>query len=149
MTDGGRARMVERSSSNGDFVTVAELNQMSRLKTLRDRLHASPQARVFGSHEPVRHRVGREGHVRRAKTAFVAQVAAQAAGIVSSTGLTGVVLAAPPRLIGALRRCLEPSTPIAGALAKDLTKTPDHALGAWLDDLTFAVPETGGWLRDE
>jgi hypothetical protein len=41
-------------------------------------------------------------------------------------------VAAPARLIGPLRRRVAAQVEVVGALEKDLTKTPDAALGKWL-----------------
>ena len=48
--------------------------------------------------------------------------------------LAGIVLAAPARLLGPLKARLDRRVPVLGAIRKDLTKAPDHELGAWLND---------------
>lgn len=132
LTDGGRARFVERSPATGDFVTIEEIDNTERLRRLRGELGGSPPAQNFASSGTRRTVVGRKDYVRPAKEAFMAEVAERAAALVRRQELGGVFVAAPTRLIGALRSRLEPHAVIAGELLKDLTKTPDHELHAWL-----------------
>ncbi|MDP1736510.1 MAG: host attachment protein [Caulobacter sp.] len=134
LTDGGRARFVEQSPDSGDFVTIETLDHTVRLRQLRGELRASPPARTFSSTSPRRSSVGREDYERAAKEAFMAEVADRASELFQSRGRKGVFLAAPSRLIGVLRERLGHRAAIAGTLGKDLTKAPDHELGAWLDE---------------
>lgn len=133
LTDGARARMVERSPQTGDFNTFSEVDGRDRLETLRTELRASAQGRSVQSGTPERHSVGREGSFRQAKEAFVEEMADRAAQICRERGFQAVFVAAPARLIGPLRRRLAPHAQIVGALEKDLTKAPDAKLGKWLD----------------
>lgn len=141
LTDGGRARLVERSSATGDFVTIATLDHTRRLRRLRHEVRASPAARIFGSFSSRRHGVGREDYYRPAKEAFMAEVAAQAAALVRRRKLEGVILAAPPRLLGALRKRLGRRILVADAVGKDLTKAPDHQLAAWFGEGAHFFPD--------
>jgi len=133
LADGGRARFVERSPSNGHFVTFEEIDRTQALAQLRTELRASPPARTHESASPRRSAVGRDDYVRPAKRAFMAEVAQRAVALVRERELSGVFLAAPPQLIGPLRAGLDGSVPLAGAIRKDLTKARDHELGAWLN----------------
>ena len=62
------------------------------------------------------------------------QFADAVAGLIKSgsgaDGFDDLVLAAPPRILAAIRKALDPETDarVIGALAKDLVKTPDHEL---------------------
>ena len=51
-----------------------------------------------------------------------------------------LALVAPPRILSAIRDRMSvgASAKLARTLAKDLTKAPDHELGAWLGALDFA-----------
>lgn len=137
ITDGGRARLVERRNDPPRYVTFEEIDGAARLKTLREELRASPPTRSFSSTTPARAAVGREDYVRPAKEAFIGEVADRAAEVCRLRGLEGVVIAAPARLIGPLRARLEGRARLAGAIRKDLTKAPDSTLGAWLDETRF------------
>ena len=132
LADGARARLVERSAKSGDFVTIDEIDARDRLRQLRRELRASPQARTHQSTEPRRHKVGREGYLRRAKEEFVAEVAERANALRRKGDYNEVFLAAPARLIGPLRAQFGADAPVAGALERDLTKAPDSALSHWL-----------------
>jgi protein required for attachment to host cells len=137
LTDGGRARLVERAAGNGAYSTIEEIDGTGRLKTLRKELRASPPARSFSSASPRRAAVGPEDYFRPAKEAFVREIAERAAEVCRRRQFEGVVVAAPSRLLGELKRGVEAHAPVAASLGKDLTKAPDHELGAWLDDLAF------------
>jgi protein required for attachment to host cells len=133
LADGGRARFVERTRSTGHFVTFEEIDGAQALSQLRAELRASPPARTHESASPRRSAVGKEDYVRPAKQAFMAVVAERAVALVREREFDGVFLAAPPQLIGPLQAGLDGSVALAGAIRKDLTKSPDHELGAWLN----------------
>lgn len=133
LADGGRVRFVERSPSNGHFVTFEEIDRTAALSQLRTELRSSPLARTHASASPRRSAVGRHDYIRPAKEAFMADVAERAVVLVRERRLDGIFLAAPPQLIGPLRACFDGAAPVAGAIRKDLTKAPDHELGAWLN----------------
>jgi protein required for attachment to host cells len=135
LTDGARARFVERSRQTGDYVTASEVDRRDRLAVLRAELRASAPGRSLQSGTPERHAIGREGAFRQAKAAFVEEMADRAAKTCREGGFEAVFVAAPARLIGGLRARLSRQARIAGALEKDLTRTPDAALGKWLDHL--------------
>jgi protein required for attachment to host cells len=139
LSDGGRARLVERAASDGAYSTIEEIDGTGRLATLRKDLRASPPGRSFSSASPRRAAVGPEDYLRPTKEAFVREVAERAAEVCRSRKFKGVVVAAPSRLLAELRRGVEEHAPVAASLCKDLTKAPDHELGAWLDDLAFKL----------
>jgi protein required for attachment to host cells len=133
LTDGARARLVERSPQTGDFATLSAVDRRDRLATLRAELRASAQGRSIQSGTPERHAVGREGAFRQAKEAFVEEMADRAAELCRERDFEAVFVAAPVRLIGHLRRRLATQATVIGALRKDLTKEPDAELGRWLN----------------
>lgn len=132
LTDGARARLVERSPQTGDFVTLSEVDRRDRLETLRAELRASAPGRSLQSGAPERHAIGREGAFRQAKEAFAEDMADHAAEVCRQGDFEAVFIAAPARLIGPLRRRLARQATVAGALQKDLTKAPVAELGRWL-----------------
>lgn len=133
LTDGGRARLVRRSPGNGQYVTVDTIDGEARLRTLREELLASPPDRTFSRGSPRSSTVGGADFYRPAKEAFMAEVADRAIDFARREQLEGVFLAAPARLIGPLKARLDEQVSVAGAIRKDLTKAPDHELGAWLN----------------
>jgi hypothetical protein len=135
LTDGGRARFVRRSPETASYVTVEEIDGGEQLRTLRNELRSSPPARTFPSKgSPRRSAVGELDFYRQAKEAFVASVAERAIDYARREQMDGVFLAAPARLIEPLKARLDKQIPVAGAIRKDLTKAPDHELGAWLNE---------------
>lgn len=135
LADGARARMVEHRSEAHRYTTIDEIDARDGLRQLRRELRGSPQARNQQSGSPgLHHTVGRGGYVDEAKQAFVRQVAERVSMLLRDRGYRGVVLAAPDRLLGPLReRLQEAGAETRGAINRDLTKTPDIALAAWLD----------------
>lgn len=112
---------------------MEEIDHTARLRALRRELRATPPVRVFSSHAPRRSNAGPEDLLTPAKEAFMREVAERASALVESERLGGVVLVASPRLLSTLRRRLDGGPLVAGAIGKNLTKAPDHALGEWLD----------------
>lgn len=144
LADGGRARFVERSSQTGQFVTIDEIDNGGVLRRLREALRASPPARSHDSQGPARHSVGPDHFVRSSKEAFMTRVAERADKLVRQKNLAGVFVAAPPPLVEPLHDALAGRVRVAGRLGKDLTKSPDDALTAWLEP---ASSEGGGQER--
>ena len=140
LADGAHARFVVREPKTRSFVVLKEVDGSGRLKGLRRDLRGSPPARSQESSSPSRHSVGREDHFRQAKEeAFVADVADLALEF-ENEARDGVVIVAPARLLGPLRRRLEKRMRVVGALSKDLVKTPESELGEWLSSLAFSTP---------
>jgi protein required for attachment to host cells len=128
LTDGGHAKLVERSRETGDFVTLKELNGAPALEALRHELRASPPARSMESMSPARHAVGPDDHYARAKASFAEDAAEAAAELAGRGGYEGVVAAAPAKLVGPVRACLEKHGVLLGIMSKDLVHTPNHEL---------------------
>jgi protein required for attachment to host cells len=133
IADGGRARFVARGE-DGAFRTVqsfvaAELHQRSR------DLGLDRAARVNESASPARHAIEprRDLH-EAAKDDFIRIVAEEVEAGHGRGQFDKLVLVAPPGVLTELKKAL--SKPIAKMIAsdlqKDLTKVPDHDLGAHL-----------------
>ncbi|WP_343713183.1 host attachment family protein [Inquilinus sp.] len=67
---------------------------------------------------------------RQEKDAFAAQVAGRLDLLHRQDRGSPIILVAPPRILGALRRALAPaaSASVAGEIARDLTKHPVHEI---------------------
>lgn len=134
LADGARARFVERRPEPRSFATFEEIDAREDLQNLRRELRASPPARSFESGSPgLRHSVGKDDYVRDAKTAFVSTVAERVATLLHDGPYEGVVVAAPAPLLSPLQRQLENAGAKPVAIDRDLTNTPDAALGDWLE----------------
>lgn len=72
----------------------------------------------------------------QAEKAFLAQIAGQLGDSMRDNGVTKLVLVAPPRVLGILRKRLDPSTraAVSAEVARDLVKFPipeiEHYLSA-------------------
>lgn len=123
LADGGHARLVERSAETGAFVTFEEMT-------------ATPASH---SHRgPAPERGVEPGTARRDKEAFVAEVSARAAEVCAERGIQRICVNAPARLVGVFRTQLARTALQSEVVERDLVKTPDHALGRWLDHLPTA-----------
>lgn len=136
LSDGGRARLVGYDRTHHAYVTLAESENSEPLRDARAASRGKPLTQsqqrsgapsVVGESQP---------DARLAKQAFMGRVADLALGRQRADGFDAIVVAAPPRLIGELRRqASSRGMPIAAAITKDLTKTPDDQLGAWLNHI--------------
>lgn len=134
IADGARARWVRRSDTADDFTTVRELHA-------RPAENGAPQGVVFASAHGQRFSVEeRDSAVRMHRLRFAQDVADAINVEVAHGELDRLALVAPPRVLSAIRQRLSTaaSARLAHTLAKDLTKTPDHELGAWLRRLELA-----------
>jgi hypothetical protein len=139
LTDGGRARFVQRRSATRDFVTVDTLDHSDALREARVKQRGAEAGRSFERGSPARHKVGREDALRADKEAFMAEVAQRATHLFAGGSFAGVFLVSPRRLASPLRSQIADRAPVAGALDKDLTKVPDHQLGEWLSEPSFGL----------
>ncbi|MGA0603183.1 host attachment protein [Caulobacter sp. KR2-114] len=138
ITDGGHARLVERSSETGDFITVEKLENHSARKGPPYAGRGGAPTETMGGPDGHRHAVAREDQARAGKEAFVSQVAERVTSLARSRALDGVVLAAPKRLVGQLRDGLGKDVHVVDVLGKDLTKVRDHDLGEWFGGLNYS-----------
>lgn len=142
LTDGGRARFVERRAANRDFVTVDALDHSHALLEARAKQRGAQAGRSFERLSPDRHKLGREDDLRAAKEAFMVEVAERAMHLCARGDFEGVFLVSPRRLAGPLRSQIANRAPVAGALGKDLTKIPDHELREWLIEPSHGLQST-------
>jgi protein required for attachment to host cells len=110
--DGGHVRYVERSADE-DFVTIDRAE------------HAG--APMSHHHHKEAGEYAHADHV-----AFAETVAKHAADLARQHHMRAVVVCAPQRLVGVLAERIAATMPVAGEVAKDLTKVPDHELAEWL-----------------
>ena len=118
LADGGHARLVERSTDTGAFITFEE---MSADHPDHSRRGPAPERGVKADPS------------RQDKEAFVAEVSARAAQVCATRGIQRINVSAPARLVGVFRNHLARTALQAEVIERDLAKTPDHALGRWLN----------------
>ena len=138
LVDGAHARFVERSAETGDLVTVRKMSGEERLTELRTEQRDEAPGSSFESASAGRHRVGKEEAYRRAKEVFVAEVGRAMTEMIGAARIDGVVVVAPQRLLRPLRESLPQNAQVVAAIGKDLTKTPDNELEAWLGPMALA-----------
>jgi protein required for attachment to host cells len=132
IADGGRARWVNRSEVADDFVTRKQLAAES--------VHGGgPQGMVFEDSAGFGVEERRDSAVRAHHMGFAQTVAEEINAEAEKQAFERLALVAPARVLSAICGRLSgvASAKLARTLAKDLTKTPDHELGAWLRSLEF------------
>jgi protein required for attachment to host cells len=132
IADGAHARWVRRSQQASDaFATAREM----KAKPLEQ---GHPLGAVFESSSGQRFSV-QEGDeaVHRHHQAFAREVAEEINAEVAKGAIERLALVAPSHTLSALTEHLSAAAKakLTGTLAKDLVKTPDHELGAWLRSL--------------
>jgi len=117
IADGARARWVRRSEGVDDFTTTREI-------AAAERPAGAPGGVVFESG-------GQRFNIEPRQSAAEASINAEA------EDFDRLAVVAPARVLNAIRDGLSAAAgaKLARTLAKDLTKTPDHELGAWLRPL--------------
>ena len=133
IADGSRARWVHRTEAN-DFVTERELNagHGGHKSGGSVSVHA-PSGHTFRVDQ-------RTSAAREVRVRFAHEVADAISAQAAQGAFDRLALVAPPRILSAIRDRMSvgASAKLARTLAKDLTKAPDHELGAWLGALDFA-----------
>ena len=134
ITDGSRARWVSRSETADDFITVKAI---AAEPAPRDE---SPSGLAFESSSSRSFTVGGASRgganqaARRDRQEFAEQVAGAINADVAEGGVVRLAIVAPARMLDEIcqRLSIEARAKLAKTLARDLTKTPDHRLAAWL-----------------
>jgi protein required for attachment to host cells len=130
VADGARARWVTRSETADDFKTTKEMHASHREG-------GHPQGVVFGS-DGQRFSVEEgDAAVKKHHEAFAREVADALNAEAGKDGFERLALVAPSHTLNAIAEHLNTATKarLVKTLAKDLSKTPDHELGAWLRHL--------------
>jgi protein required for attachment to host cells len=147
IADAGRARLVRRRSEDGSYVTVQTLEPSD--PDLPARLDRGEQAgRVVESSGVRRHKIElRVDPHARAELAFAKEIFQRLDDLLKAKEIEAFVLVAPTRMLNALQEEMAPALAgaVAGRLAKDLTKVPDHDLLDHLNsvDLRMALRPSG------
>ncbi len=134
IADGMRARWVKRSDVADDFATFKEIKAEPVSAGRR------PDGGVFERSADGSSGAGElNAPVRRHNAQFAAEIAEVLNGESASGVFDRLALVAPARMLGPINKALSPMAraKVVNTLAKDLTKTPDHGLDAWLRHLEF------------
>jgi len=132
VTDNAHARWVRRSGASEDFVTVEEL-------TVEPAPRPHPQGVAFESGGGRFNVEEKRGAVGRRRYRFADTLAEAINHKTAHHQIQRLSLIGPPRTLAAIRRRLTPEAQavVVGTLHKDLTKTPDHELGVWLNAVSL------------
>jgi len=128
IADGARARWVRRSENADDFVTTKETKAEPRAR-------GHPEGVVFegvaGRSFTVEESLGA---VRQHHEAFAREVAETINAEAAQGAFERLAIVAPARTLRAITHHLTKAANdlVVKTLAKDLSKTPDHEIGAWL-----------------
>jgi protein required for attachment to host cells len=130
IADNARARWIRRCEPEGDYATVQELHAAPVAAH-------NPQGVVFESGGGRFNLEERRGAVEKHRYRFAETLADVINARAAKGEFERLCLVAPARTLAAIRRRLTPEAEgvVIPGLSKDLTKTPDHALGDWLRDL--------------
>ena len=143
IADAGRARLVRRRPEDGSYVTVKALEPSD--PDLPGRLERGERdGRVVESSGVRRHKIELRVDVHdRAQVAFAKEVLKAVDDLLKAKEIEEFALVAPTRMLGALLEEMDPAleAALAGKLAKDLTKVPDHDLLDHLKSVDLRMPE--------
>ncbi len=125
---GGGARWIERAQDHADPITLGEMKPPSI------RHHQGPPGVSFESDNSMRHGTGQQGLAERRREAFAKELADLLNRQARDGEFERLVLAAPPRLLRAIREKLSAATRgrIQAEIPKDLLKVSNHDIKAWL-----------------
>lgn len=131
IADGARARWVTRSNRANDFVTGQDLKADERLHGEASGVVADGATRQHFT-VPESDHAAKEHHAR-----FAREVAQDINAAAQNGAFDRLVVVAPDRTLTEITQHLsrQATAKLAGTLAKDLTKTPDHQLTTWLRPL--------------
>ena len=138
LADGYRARWVKRASPTGDFVTVQDLHNGTEKPVRR------PAGKVYESSTGRGFTVAHADAAAKRRAQFAEILAASVNEEVDHAGIRRLAIVAPPRMLSEITQRLSARarSSLSRTLAKDLTKVPDHELGAWLE------PMEAEWLPE-
>lgn len=130
LANGGHAKWLERNDHH--FVQIDEIAAAPTTAS-------HPRTTVHQSHGPGRHGAGEQDLAHKAHIAFGGEIADRLNREAARGEYHRLAIVAPPEVLRAIREGLLPGVRdrVVGELAKDLTKTPVHELGAWLDRPSF------------
>ena len=126
LANGGHAKWLEREDHH--FVTIAEIHAEKPSP-------GHPGGTVHQSGAPVRHGAGEQDLAAKGREQFGGEIAKRLNRQSADGEFQRLAIVAPPEVLQAIRDRLLPGVrdKVVFEAPKDLTKTPVHELGAWLD----------------
>ena len=137
IADGSRARIFSHRGGEPGLAAVRELDDPQARQPARNLVSSGPgrsQESANAAHHSIEPK--HDPH-QEAEYAFLRRLAGSIAADAAGTSFNRLVIAAPPRAMGVLRRELAPAAraKLVAEITKDLTKTPIAELPAHLADV--------------
>ena len=135
IADGSRARIVVPTDRKSTYATLRSFDSPEARLPAHELGSATP-GRTHESAGAARHGIEPRSDLHdQMETRFARDVAASLNAASARDEFDRLLLVAPPRVAAPLRDALDEPVrrKIAGEIRKDLTKTPDHELGAHLE----------------
>lgn len=137
IADAGRARVLQNLGPGKGLTPVDGLASESALPGSTNEIVADRQGRSFESADGSRHPLEPRTDPReQMKRGYLEMLADQLDEKLKAEAFDRLIVVAPPQALGILRSAFTDRVKkaVSGELAKDLTKTPEHDLGAHLAD---------------
>jgi protein required for attachment to host cells len=138
IADAGRARVLESLGPGKGVHSVDGMASEASIPSSTHDIVADRQGRSFESSNTMRHPLTPRTDPRdEMKRNYLEMLADQIHERLQAEAFDRLILVAPPAALGILRAALSPQVgaAVAGELAKDLTKVPDHELGSHLAEV--------------
>lgn len=121
--DGGRA-LVMRNAGDAELLNFIAMDSIVDLEPPTRMLGSDREGRVYQSVGAARSKVEQTDWHEQAEERFVANVAGKLSALARDEDIKNLVLVAPPRVLGRLRKQLGPRarSVVSAELAKDLVK---------------------------
>lgn len=141
IADGARARIVRRDQASGGYHAIRRFrSDKARLKT--SELMSDRPGRVMESGSTARHAAAsRHDPHLKAKLAFAQDLAEHISHACRDGECDEFILVAPAHTLGEIKKHLASlaQSKLVSEILKDLTRTPDGALGRHLDELAYRI----------
>jgi protein required for attachment to host cells len=137
IADAGRARVLENLGPGKGARLVDGLSSEAGLPSTTHAIVTDRQPRSIESSSPARHPIEPKTDPReQMKRGYLEMLASELDRHLAAGDYDRLIVVAPPHALGVLRSAFSDRVKavMAGELAKDLTKTPDHELGQHLAD---------------
>lgn len=137
IADGGRARVLAAPGAGAPLTRIPGLEREADLPAGRD-IVTDRLPRAHDSVGAGRHAIEpRTDPHEQLKASFVASLAAMLDEKAARGEVERLIVVAPPKVLGQLRAELSKrvKSMVAGEVAKDLTKAPDHEVASHLTDV--------------
>ncbi|AFL54764.1 MULTISPECIES: host attachment protein [Sinorhizobium] len=133
--DGAKA-LILRNKGDQELLNLVPVEIFSGHQPPTRDLGTDRQGRVYQSQGGARSSMQETDWHDEAEVTFLVQVAEKLSGLVRHKDIANVVLVAPPRVLGILRKRLDPSTraAVATEVAKDLVKFPIPEIERYLSE---------------